>query len=122
MVIRPLTWYDPTLKYPDYSDFSHGQNGRSSSQANTDYVVIHTSHPAYHPSRRYARRDFRHRFTRQAECAERLNQTISVMHLACSIPLKLLIAPLIVTDSIHCHCHRLYPVNLNHAIVHSRVL
>ena len=73
IVIRYSTWHAPTLNYPEYSDFSHGQNGRSSSRANVDYAIVHASRIAYHQSRRYERSDFNNRFIRQAKCAERLN-------------------------------------------------
>ena len=49
----------PNSELQEYSDFSHGRNGCSSSQANTDHATIHISHqPAYHQSRRYARSTF----------------------------------------------------------------
>ena len=46
----------PNSELQKYCDFSHGENGRSSSQAKPDHVSIHISHqPAYHQSRRHAR-------------------------------------------------------------------
>ena len=123
----PSMWHAPTLKDPEHTDFSRGQNGRSSSQTNsftrwfapTDLPIIQPSDISRRsPSLLSDPAICAERFQSQIHPPSGKRKAIQLNH--CSHAMSAASQTLTMSRSTETidrstDCHRYYPVNLSHS-------